>query len=42
MVIPASLVPTVLASYHDLPFTAHQVVGRTVEFIKKKYSPLIK
>jgi hypothetical protein len=30
-------VPTVLASYHDLPFTAHQGVGRTVEFIKKKY-----
>jgi hypothetical protein len=36
VVIPASLVPTVLASYHDLPFTAHQGVGRTVEFIKKK------
>jgi transposase InsO family protein len=37
MVIPATLVPTVLASCHDLPFTAHQGVGRTVEFIKKKY-----
>jgi hypothetical protein len=35
--ILVSLVPAVLASYHDLAFTAHQGVGRTVEFIKKKY-----
>jgi hypothetical protein len=37
VVIPASLVPTVLTSYHDLPFTAHQGTGRTIEFIRKKY-----
>ena len=34
IVIPTSLVPAVLNSYHELPFTAHQGVGRTVEFIK--------
>ena len=37
LVIPTSLVPVVLKSYHELPFTAHQAVGRTVEFIKRKY-----
>ena len=37
VVIPASLVYTVLTCYHKLPFTAHQVVSRTVEFISKKY-----
>lgn len=37
IVIPVSLVPRVLAIYHDLPFTVHQRVGRTAEFIKKKY-----
>jgi len=37
IVIPASLVPTVLKCYHELPFTAHQGVSRTVEFIRKKY-----
>jgi hypothetical protein len=37
MVIPNSLVLTVLESYHDLPFTAHQGIQRTVEFIRKKY-----
>ena len=37
IVIPTSLVPVVLKSYHELPFTAHQGVGRTVEFIKRKY-----
>ena len=36
-VIPTSLVPVVLKNYHELPFTAHQGVGRTVEFIKRKY-----
>jgi hypothetical protein len=36
IVIPNSLVPIVLESYHDLPFTAHQGAGRTVEFIRKK------
>ena len=37
IVIPASLVPTVLASYHELPCTAHQGVGRTVEVVNRKY-----
>ena len=37
IVIPASLVLTVLKCYHDLPFTAHQGVNRTIEFISKKY-----
>jgi hypothetical protein len=37
VVIPASLVPTVLTSYHDLPFTAHQGTSRTTDFIRKKY-----
>jgi len=30
IVIPAALVPSVLANYHELPFTAHQGVSRTV------------
>jgi hypothetical protein len=30
-------VPTVLESYHDLPFTARQGAGRTIEFIRKQY-----
>jgi hypothetical protein len=37
IVIPASLVVTVLKCYHDLPFTAHQGVNRTIEFISRKY-----
>jgi hypothetical protein len=37
IVIPIPLVPTVLKCYHELPFTAHQGVNRTVEFISKKY-----
>ena len=37
IVIPAALVPTVLACYHELPFTAHQGVSRTVDFISRKY-----
>jgi hypothetical protein len=37
IVIPKSLVPTVLGYYHGLPFTAHQGVSRTVEFIGSKY-----
>jgi hypothetical protein len=37
VVIPTTLVPTVIMSYHDLPFTALQGVSRTVEFISKKY-----
>ena len=36
LVIPATLVNTVLVSYHELPFTAHQCVGRTVGFIRRK------
>jgi hypothetical protein len=37
VVIPKSLVLTVLEYYHELPFTAHQGVSRTVEFIRSKY-----
>jgi hypothetical protein len=37
IVIPNSLVPTVLESYYGLPFTAHQGIERTIEFIRKKY-----
>jgi len=37
IVIPAMLVSTVLKSYHELPFTAHQYVHRTMAFISKKY-----
>jgi hypothetical protein len=36
-VIPATLVQTLLTNYHELPFTAHQGVTRTVEFIIRKY-----
>ena len=37
VVIPASLVYTVLTCYYELPFTAHQGVSRTVDFISRKY-----
>jgi hypothetical protein len=37
VVIPTSLVSVVLRNYHELPFTAHQGIGRTTEFIKRKY-----
>jgi len=37
LVIPTKLIPTVLTRYHELPFTAHQGVSRTVEFISRKY-----
>jgi hypothetical protein len=37
VVIPATLVQTVLTNYHELPFTAHQGVARTVAFRSKKY-----
>ena len=37
IVIPVTLVHTVLTSYHKLPFTAHQGVSITVEFIARKY-----
>jgi len=37
VVIPATLVNTVLTCHHELPFTAHQGVNRTVKFISKKY-----
>jgi hypothetical protein len=36
-VIPATLVHTVLVGYHELPFTAHQGVIRTTDFISRKY-----
>jgi hypothetical protein len=34
-VIPIALFPTVLTNYHELPFTTHQGVSRTVRY--KKY-----
>jgi hypothetical protein len=37
VVIPTALVPIVLRCYHELPFTAHQGVRRTTEFINRKY-----
>ena len=37
VVIPILLVPTVLSYYHELPFTAHQGVSRTMSFIGRKY-----
>jgi hypothetical protein len=37
VVIPKTFVPTVLECYHNLPFSALQGVGRTVEFINCKY-----
>ena len=37
IVIPKTLIQTVLTLYHELPFTAHQGVHRTSDFIKKKY-----
>lgn len=39
VVIPAAaaLVHTVLTGYHELPFTAHQGVSRTVRFLSRKY-----
>jgi len=37
IIIPATLVSTVLTCYHDLPFKAHQGVNRTLEFVSKKY-----
>jgi transposase InsO family protein len=36
-VIPTTLIATVLTYYHELPFTAHQGVSRTLEFITRKY-----
>ena len=37
VVIPAVLVQAVLIFYHELPYTAHQDVHRTLEFILRKY-----
>jgi hypothetical protein len=37
VVVPTTLVPVVLRNYHELPFTAHQGIGRTIEFIKRRY-----
>jgi hypothetical protein len=36
IVIPETLVPTVLIYYHELPFTEHQGVQRTVGFLRQK------
>jgi hypothetical protein len=37
IVIPKALVRTVLKCYHELPFTAHQGIVRTIAAIKRKY-----
>jgi hypothetical protein len=37
IVIPKELVETVLKCYHELPFTAHQGIARTIAAIKRKY-----
>jgi hypothetical protein len=37
VVIPRALVETVLKCYHELPFTAHQGMTRTLSFISRKY-----
>jgi len=37
IVIPMTLVSTVLTYYHKLPFTAHQGVSRTLSFISRKF-----
>jgi transposase InsO family protein len=37
VVVPKSLVATVLKCYHELPFTAHQGIARTIAAIKRKY-----
>jgi len=37
VVIRAKLVHTVFVIYHELPFTAHQGLGRTIGFISRKY-----
>jgi hypothetical protein len=37
VVVPQSLVGTVLKCYHELPFTAHQGIARTIAAIKRKY-----
>jgi hypothetical protein len=37
IVIPRSLVSTVLKYYHDLAFTAHQGEARTIDLVKLKY-----
>jgi len=37
IVIPTTLVSTVLTYYHKLPFTVHQGVRRTLSFIGRKY-----
>jgi hypothetical protein len=37
IVIPKELVETALKCYHELPFTAHQGIARTVAAIRKKY-----
>jgi cytochrome c1 len=37
IVIPKTLVETILQYYHELPFTAHQGIARTIAAIKRKY-----
>jgi hypothetical protein len=37
VVIPKALVQTVLRCYHELPFTAHQGITKTIAAIRPKY-----
>jgi hypothetical protein len=37
VVIPKALVEAVLRGYHELPFTAHQGIMRTIAAIRRKY-----
>ena len=37
IVIPTTLIHRVLTCYHELPFTAHQGVSRTVNAVRSKY-----
>ena len=37
IIIQETLIETVLTYYHELPFTAHQGVHRTIGFISQKY-----
>ena len=37
IVIPKALVPIVLKHCHDSVFAAHQGIGRTTKYIKRKY-----
>jgi hypothetical protein len=36
LLIPTILIPVIL-KYHELPFTAHQGIRRSIDFISRKY-----